>query len=447
MTKDLTVGSPLKLIITFAIPMIVGNLFQQLYNLVDSIVVGQFIGKNALAAVSSAYTVMVFVTSVIIGLCMGASVLFSQLFGAGELEKLKRAITTSFIFTLGVTVCMMAGTLIGIESIIRFMNIPPELYSDTKIYLQIIFIGLIFTFLYNAISSLLRALGDSKTPLYFLILAAILNIILDLIFVLVCDMGVKGVAIATLIAQGVAAVLCILYSIKKLSILHMTKQDMVFDRTLFGIIARYSILTSIQQSIMNFGILLVQGLVNSFGTVAMAAFGAAVKIDGFAYMPVQDFGNAFSTYVAQNKGAKEEGRIHEGIKCTVKLICIFCFIISVMVVLFAKELMLIFINPKEYKVLAIGIGYLRVIAPFYVLIGFLFMFYGLYRGLGTVKISIILTIISLGTRVILAYLLAAMPKIGLVGIWWAVPIGWALADVVGYRIYRRRRSILNFNKS
>lgn len=447
MTKDLTVGSPVKLITTFALPMIMGNLFQQMYNVVDTIVVGQFVGKNALASVSSAYTIMVFVTSIIIGLCMGASVLWAQLFGSGEFEKLKRAITTSFIFILGITLCMMLITLIGIEYIIQFMNIPYEIYSDTKSYLQIIFSGLMFTFLYNAIASLLRSLGDSKTPLYFLILSAILNIILDVVFVLIWDAGVRGVAFATFIAQGVAAILCLVYSYKNYEILHMTKRDLVFDRSLFDIIAKYSILTSIQQSIMNFGILLVQGLVNSFGTVAMAAFGAAVKIDGFAYMPVQDFGNAFATYVAQNKGAQKESRIHEGVRCVVKLIILFCLIISVLVFFFARELMLIFISPKEYEVIKIGIEYLRVIAPFYVLIGFLFMFYGFYRGLGVMKVSILLTIISLGTRVLLAYLLAAIPSIGLSGIWWAVPIGWALADATGYGLYKRRKRTLIFNKS
>lgn len=437
MMKDLTKGSPTKLIIAFAIPMIIGNLFQQLYNLVDSIVVGQFIGKNALASVSSAFTVMVFVTSIIIGLCMGASVVFSQLFGAGEIEKLKRAITTSFLFILGVTMCMIIGSLLGIEQIIRFMNIPEELYSDTKIYLEIIFVGLIFTFLYNGMSSLLRALGDSRTPLYFLVLSAILNIILDLVFVLQFGMGVMGVALATLIAQGVSALLCTIYSFKKLPILHMKWREVVFDKALFGRIAKYSVLTSVQQSIMNFGILLVQGLVNSFGTVAMAAFGAAVKIDSFAYMPVQDFGNAFSTYVAQNQGAGETKRIRQGVNCTVKMICLFCGIISCMVFLFAKELMQIFIKAEEIQVIAIGVGYLHVVTPFYVLIGFLFMFYGLYRGQGHIHLSIILTIISLGTRVVLAYTLANIPSIGLIGVWWAVPIGWAIADLVGYIMYKK----------
>ena len=439
MTKDLTKGEPTKLIISFAIPMIIGNLFQQLYNLVDSIVVGQFVGKNALASVSSAFTVMVFVTSIIIGLCMGASVVFSQFFGAGDIDKLKRAITTSFIFILGVTVCMMIGTLLGVKQIIQFMNIPQELYSDTKIYLEIIFIGLIFTFLYNGMSSLLRALGDSKTPLYFLALSALVNIVLDLVFVLQFNMGVKGVAVATLIAQAVAAILCTLYSFKKLPILHMKREEIVFDRVLFKSIAKYAVLTSIQQSIMNLGILLIQGLVNSFGTIAMAAFGAAVKIDAFAYMPVQDFGNAFATYVAQNKGAGETKRIKEGVKCTAKMIFVFCLIISCAVIVFAKPLMFIFVKPEEVEVIAIGIRYLQIIAPFYVLIGFLFMFYGLYRGLGRMNMSIILTIISLGTRVVLAYILASIPSIGLQGIWWAVPIGWALADLVGYGVY--------FNKS
>lgn len=438
MTKDLTQGAPTKLIISFAIPMIIGNLFQQLYNLVDSIVVGQFVGKNALAAVSSAFTVMVFVTSIIIGLCMGASIVFSQFFGAGDIDKLKRSITTSFIFILGVTVCMMIGTLLGVEQIIRFMNIPQELYSDTKIYLEIIFIGLIFTFLYNGMSSLLRALGDSKTPLYFLALSAIVNIVLDLVFVLQFGMGVKGVALATLIAQAVSAVLCTLYSFKKLPILHMKRQEIVFDKLLFRLIAKYAVLTSVQQSIMNLGILLIQGLVNSFGTIAMAAFGAAVKIDAFAYMPVQDFGNAFATYVAQNKGAGETKRIKDGVRSTAKMILVFCLIISCIVLLFAKQFMLIFIKPEEVEVMAIGVSYLRVIAPFYMLIGFLFMFYGLYRGLGRMNMSIILTIISLGTRVILAYLLAGIPQIGLLGIWWAVPIGWAIADLIGCGVYLKK---------
>lgn len=435
--KDLTNGKPAGLIISFAIPMIIGNLFQQLYNVVDSIVVGQFVGKNALAAVSSGFAVMVFVTSIIIGLCMGAAVVFSQFFGAGEIEQLKRAITTSFIFIFVVTLILMIGTLIGLDTIMRFMNIPNELYVETKSYLGIIFLGLIFVFLYNAMGSLLRALGDSKTPLYFLILSALINIVLDLVFVLVFNQGVQGVAWATLIAQGVAAVACAFYSFKKLTILHIPFKEIVFDKEIFKVTAKYAILTSVQQSIMNFGILMVQGLVNSFGASAMAAFGAAAKIDSFAYMPVQDFGNAFSTYVAQNEGANKRDRVFEGVRSVVKMICLFCIVISLLVILFSRQLMLIFIQPGEIEVIAIGVEYLRIVALFYVLVGFLFMYYGFYRGIGNVQMSIVLTVISLGTRVILAYALAAIPGIGLVGIWWAIPIGWALADGVGYIVYRK----------
>lgn len=391
--KDLTSGKPTGLIIAFAIPMIIGNLFQQMYNVVDSIIVGQFVGKNALAAVSSGFAV--------------------------------------------ITVVLMVGALVGLDVIMKFMNIPKALYVEAKNYLGIIFAGLFFVFLYNAMGSLLRALGDSKTPLYFLILSAVLNIVLDLVFVLGFNQGVQGVALATLIAQGVSALLCVIYSFKKLSILHMSLKEIVFDKEIFKITAKYAVLTSMQQSIMNFGILMVQGLVNSFGASAMAAFGVATKIDAFAYMPVQDFGNAFATYVAQNEGAGKRERVFEGVRCVVKMICLFCVVISLLVIIFSEQLMLIFIQPEEIEVIAIGVEYLRVVAMFYVLIGFLFMYYGFYRGIGNVQMSIVLTVISLGARVVLAYTLAAIPAIGLIGIWWAIPIGWTLADVIGYSVYRK----------
>lgn len=441
MAKDLTQGKPQRQIIAFAVPMIIGNLFQQFYNIVDSIIVGKFIGSNALAAVSSSFTIMVFITSIIIGLCMGSGVVFSQFYGAKDFEKVKSAIIMSFLFILGLTIILETSVLWGIDGIIKFMNIPLSLCDLTKDYLGIIFSGIIFVFLYNIMSSILRALGDSKTPLYFLILSAILNVILDLCFVLVWDKGVEGVAIATLIAQAISAILCALYSYKKLDVLHIRFSDIRFNRAIFKETSKYALLTCIQQSIMNLGIVLVQGLVNSFGAVAMAAFGVATKIDAFAYMPVQDFGNAFSTYVAQNKGAGNEKRIKEGTRCAIKMICGFCIVISFCVVIFAKPLMTIFIKKEEIEVINMGVTYLRTVAPFYILIGFLFMYYGLYRAIGSAGMSIVLTIISLGTRVVLAYILASIPGIGIVGIWWAIPIGWALADSVGYLVYTNKVKI------
>ncbi|STC78922.1 MATE efflux family protein [Clostridium botulinum] len=313
-TKDLTKGSPLKVILKFSLPMIVGNIFQQLYNVVDSIIVGKFIGTKALAAVGSSFAIMVFITSILLGLCMGTSIVFSQFFGGKKINKLKASISTSFIF-IGITSIVISGlSLIFVDEIILFMKIPKELFVDTRAYLNIIFSGIFFAFLYNWAAGLLRALGNSKIPLYFLILAAIINIVLDLVFVITFNMGVSGAALATVIAQVVSAILCIVYCIKKLEFLKFKLSEIKFDKEIFKLTASYSLLTSIQQSIMNFGILMIQGLVNSFGIAPMAAFAAAVKIDAFAYMPVQDFGNAFSTYIAQNKGAEKYERIKSGIK-------------------------------------------------------------------------------------------------------------------------------------
>lgn len=427
---DMTKGKPSKLILYFAFPMILGNIFQQVYNLVDTIVVGKFIGSNALAAVGSSFAIIVFITSIIIGLSMGVSVLLSQFYGAKELEKMKETIITATIVIGFVTIILMIVSLMFIDNILALFNMPQQLIEDSKSYLIIILVGLLFTYVYNLGTALLRAIGDSKRPLYFLIISSIINIFLDLIFVINLNLGVKGVALATIIAQGVSAILVVIYISKKVTFIKFTIKDIKLKKESFLLVIRYSVLTSIQQSIMNLGILIVQGLVNSFGVVVMAAFAAAVKIDSFAYMPVQDFGNAFSTYVAQNKGANLEERIIDGIKSAGKVIIIFSIITTSLILIFSKNLMLLFVNKGESEVIRIGVEYISIVAIFYFLIGFLFMFYGLFRGLGELKTSILLTIASLGTRVILAYILAEtilMEK----GIWFSVPIGWALADTIG----------------
>lgn len=266
---------------------------------------------------------------------------------------------------------------------------------------------------------------------YFLIISTVINIVLDYLFVVPMNMGIQGVAYATVIAQIFSAVGIVIYSVAKLPQVRINKKHMIFKKHMFSRIASFSLLASVQQSIMNFGILMIQGLVNSFGVNVMAAFAAGVKIESFAYMPMQDFGNAFSTFIAQNKGARNQERIKVGIKSTIKVIAIYSLIISALVMVFAGPLLKIFIDATEVQILDIGMGYVYVVAPFYILIGYLFMFYGLYRGLGKSGISIILTIASLGTRVILAYSLSAIASIGLVGIWWSIPIGWVLADLLG----------------
>lgn len=430
-SNNLIHGNETKAMLSFAIPMIIGNIFQQLYNVVDTIIVGKFISSNALAAVGSSFAVMVFLTSIILGLCMGSGAVFSYFYGANENDKLKNSLFTAFCFIGIITLVINISSIIFIDEILHFIQIPTEIYMDTKAYLLIIFYGITFTGIYNYFASVVRSLGNSIIPLIFLIISTIVNIVLDYIFVVPFDMGITGAAYATIIAQGFSAAGIMLYSIIKVPEIRLYRKHIYFNKAMLKMIANYSILSSVQQSIMNFGILMIQGLVNSFGVQVMAAFTAGTKIDSFAYMPVQDFGNAFSTFIAQNKGAKKQDRIRKGIRSAVKLITIYCIIITALILIFAKPLMRIFIDVQETEILRIGIQYLTVVSIFYCLIGYLFMFYGLFRGLGKNEVSIILTIISLGTRVVLAYILSSIPAIGIVGIWWAIPIGWGLADLVG----------------
>jgi len=421
--------------LAFALPMVLGNMLQQLYNIADTFIVGRFLGLEALAAVGSSFALMNFLMSVIIGLCMGAGAIFSMLRGAGETEELKRTVFLSFLFIGGVAVAINILVLALLEPILVLMQFPPEVLGLAREYLRIIFYGTLFTFLYNFLAAVLRSLGNSVVPLVFLAVSAVLNIALDLAFILVWDMGVAGAALATTLSQAVSAVCITVYGRWREPLLRLERRHMGLDWGRMGHIARYSVLTSVQQSIMNFGILMVQGLVNSFGTEVMAAFAAAVKIDAFAYRPVQDFGNAFSIFLSQNYGARKPERIRRGIRSAIGTAVVFCALVSAAVVVFAPQLMQIFVDPAETGTIAIGVEYLHIEGACYWGIGCLFLFYGLYRGVGRPGMSVVLTVISLGTRVALSYALAPNPAFGLHAIWWAIPIGWVLADATGLVYY------------
>lgn len=435
MQQDLTKGSITKSMLLFACPMILGNFLQQLYNIVDTLIVGQFLGANALAAVGASFALMTFLTSILLGLCMGSGVVFSMLFGAGKISELQNNTFISFVLTGTFAVVLEALVLLFIDPILKLLQIPSDIYAQTRSYLQIIFAGILFTFLYNFFSAFTRAIGNSVIPLCFLGVSTILNIVLDLLFIQTFHMGVSGAAWATIVSQGVSALYMILYCIRNIPYLRLSREHLYLNRRAASQIMQYSFLTCIQQSIMNFGILMIQGLVNSFGVTVMAAFAAAVKIDAFAYMPVQDFGNAFSTFISQNFGAGKKERIRSGIRSAIITSISFSILISVIVFVFAENLMLIFVKPQETEIISIGIQYLRIEGAFYCGIGCLFLLYGLYRGLGKPGISVVLTVISLGTRVALAYILSPIPSIGLPGIWWAIPIGWILADICGIGWY------------
>ena len=444
MENELTKGPVMQTMLRFAVPMILGDLLQQCYNIADTLIVGRYLGESALAAVGSAFSLMTFLTSIILGLAMGSGTVFSIRYGQKDEKGLKEGILASFALLASVTVILNILVFAGLDLIIWFLRTPEELVQMMRDYLAVIFAGLVGIFLYNFFASLLRSLGNSVVPLAFLAVSACLNIVLDLWFVTGLHRGVAGAAEATVIAQYVSGIGIAIYTFAKFPQLLRREQGVCLRKSRVKEITSFSALTCMQQSIMNLGILAVQGLVNSFGTTIMAAFAAAVKIDAFAYLPVQDFGNAFSIFTAQNYGAKKPERIKKGIRTAVLVSVSFSLLISLCVCLFAAPLMSLFIDASEDAVIAEGARYLRIEGAFYFMIGILFLLYGLYRALGRPGMSVVLTVVSLGTRVALAYALSAVPAFGVMGIWWSVPIGWFLADAlgIGYYVLRRKRLIL-----
>ncbi len=442
MEQELTHGPVMKTMLRFAVPMILGDLLQQCYNIADTLIVGRFLGENALAAVGSAFSLMTFLTSIILGLAMGSGTVFSIRFGQKDEKGLKEGILASFTLLGVISIFLNLLIFAGIDWIIWFLRTPDQLVNMMKDYLLVIFAGLIGVFLYNFFASLLRSLGNSVIPLAFLAVSAGLNILLDLWFVAGLNRGVAGAAEATVISQYISGIGIAVYTRFKFP--HLLRRDKNIRLRISRIkeITSFSGLTCMQQSIMNLGILAVQGLVNSFGTTIMASFAAAVKIDAFAYLPVQDFGNAFSIFIAQNFGAGKTDRIKKGIRSAVLTSVSFSLIISLAVFVFAEPLMSLFIDTGETAVISEGVRYLRIEGTFYALIGILFLLYGLYRALGKPGMSVVLTIMSLGTRVALAYALSALPFFGVTGIWWSVPIGWFLADLLGIGCYLAKQNKL-----
>lgn len=442
MHRDLTTGSITGTMLRFALPMIAGNLLQQFYNIADTLIVGRYLGVQALAAVGASYALMSFLTSILLGLCMGSGAVFSLRFGEKNERMLKSSMFVSFVLVAAVALVLNTAVFLFIDPIMYLLCVPVEIYGLMREYLWVIFFGISAVFLYNYFACLLRAVGNSFIPLVFLGISALLNVGLDLVFVLVFKWGVAGAGAATVVSQFVSGVGICLYTYLKMPEFRINRSHMKMDRKVLAEISGFSFLTCVQQSVMNFGILMVQGLVNSFGAVVMAAFAAAVKIDSFAYMPVQDFGNAFSTFIAQNYGAGRHDRVERGIKSAVTASVLFCLVISFIVCVFARELMLIFVQPQETEILAVGVQYLRIEGTFYCGIGCLFLLYGLYRAVRKPEMSVVLTVISLGNRVVLAYILSAIPAIGVVGIWVSVPIGWFLADCTGFVYYWMKRKVI-----
>ncbi len=429
---DMTRGAITPQIIHFTLPLIIGNFFVLTYNAADSIIVGRFIGANAMAALGAASPVINIMLFLIIGICLGMSVLMGNFFGKGDFVNLKKVISTSLItgglFTL---VIVILGFFFS-HSILSLMNTPSEIIDDATSYLQIIFVGLIFTFIYNIYASTLRSMGNSKVSLYFLGASAVLNVVLDLLFVAVWKQGIEGAALATVIAEGAAAVFCIFYVRIKIPFLKFKRNEFVFDGDLLRIIVGYSSVAAMQQITLHLGKFLVQGAVNPLGVFAIAAFNAVTRIDDFVMIVQQNIGHGITGFLAQNKGKGNFSRIRKGFMVGVKLEVIYSLVMMILIFVFAKELMVLFMGRGigESQVVEAGVQYLQVMAFLYLLPGLTNVIQGYFRGLGKMKITLNSTFVQIVVRVIAAYLIASY--FGVKGFALACLLGWIC--MLGYQI-------------
>ncbi len=429
--NDLTVGSPAKSMIRFAIPMILGNVVQQLYNMADSLVVGNYEGTAALSAVGIAGSVTFLYVALATGLSIGASVIISQYFGAREMGKMKAAISTSLIFAFVISAILTVVGVVLSPYVLEAMDTPGTAFTDANDYLKIYFYGTIFVFLYNAINSVFNALGESKLPLYFLIFSSLLNVGLDIWFVGPLGMGVAGAAIATTISQGVAMALSgvvLFFRLKKLNIQEEARR---FDWKILKITLRVGIPAVIQQSVVSVGFLLIQAAVNGFGAIAAAGYTAAGKIDNLAAIPFISMANAASTYTAQNIGANKPERVPKGVLAATITVVVIALVLTGALYLFGDTMVGWFVDMGEenaLEVIDVGMGYIHTVSLFYVVMAIQSLYTGVLRGAGDVPFQLASIMANFVVRVAAAFFLASLGEVHL--IWWSAPIGWFLGALV-----------------
>ncbi|TQX66614.1 MATE family efflux transporter, partial [Clostridioides difficile] len=430
----LTTGHEGKSIFFFAMPMLIGSLFQQLYNTADSIIVGRFIGKEAMAAVSGANPIMFLLVAALMGVSLGFSILVSQFYGSGDLKKVKATIDTTYILLfIGSILISILGIVFG-GPMLKLMNTPESVFAQSKLYLTIIFSGILFSAGYNSVSAILRGLGDSVTPLYFLIIATILNIVLDLTFIVVLRMGVEGVALATIMAQAVSFIISIIYLNKKHEVLKFKIKGIVYDNKIFKDGLRLGLPSGVQQMLFSIGNMALQFLVNSYGTSAMAAFGAGLRIENFISLPIMNLGSAVSTFVAQNIGAGENERVKKGIRESIKMTLVLAVTVIALILLFRENLIALFNTDKD--VIKIGSSYLFIIGPFFLFIGTSFVLSSAMKGAGDSMFALISSIVSLWLgRLPASYMLSKF--FGTDGIWMGIPFGWTLGLIVTVIYYKK----------
>ncbi len=431
---DMTIGNPFKILWTFSLPMLLSSLFQQLYNIVDSIVAGKFIGVNALAAVGTSYPITALFIAVAVGSSMGCSVVVAQIFGSKKYTTMKSAISTAIISLTSLSIILTILGSIFCKPLMRLLHTPENIFSDSALYLQIYISGIIFLFLYNTATAIFNGLGDSKTPLYLLIFSSIFNIILDLVFVITFKMGVSGVALATFIAQGLSSILAIVCLIMRLRKIEVTEKYPYFSSYILKRISRIAIPSIMQQSFISVGQICVQGLVNSYGAIVVAGYSAAFRVHTIALTSMSTMSSALSSFTAQNIGAKKISRVREGYKAAVAITLSICGGILILFLILAPKLIGLFVDSSEsIDVINVGTEFLRTLAPFYLVVGLKMVCDGVLRGAGAMKDFMFATFSDLILRVALSFILASI--IGYSGIWWAFPLGWIIGTALSVYFY------------
>lgn len=426
---------PLKALLLFAFPMIIGNLFQQFYTMVDSVVVGRFVSENALAAVGASYSLTNVFISIAIGGGVGASVLVSRYFGARDYRRMKTSVSTALISFLVVSLALGGlGLLLG-DQIMEALNTPENIMEDAVTYLNIYFMGLPFLFMYNVLSAMFNALGKSRIPLYLLIFSSVFNVVLDLIMVCSFHMGVAGVAWATLIAQGISAVMAFLIFIREMRSYQSGEEIRWFDRREFGSMCRIALPSILQQSTVSIGMMLVQSVVNSFGAQMLAGYSAGMRIESICIVPMAAMGNVMSSFTAQNLGAKQQERVVKGYHTAYGIVFGFGILICVILEIFYRPLILMFLG-EEGTALALntGMSYMRFIGFFFSFIGLKMITDGLLRGAGDMKMFTVANLVNLGIRVVVAVTMA--PRFGIAFVWYAVPMGWLANYLISFARYK-----------
>jgi putative MATE family efflux protein len=423
---DMTKGKVFIPLITFTIPLILGNLFQLTYNAADSVIVGKFVGEDALAAVGTSTPIMNLAILFISGMCMGASVLMSSWYGAKDFDTLKRQISTTMIAGCIFSVCFSILMLFIAKPVLYLIQVPEDVIPAAAVYLRIIYLGLIFTFIYNFLANTLRALGDSKTPLYFLIISAMLNIFGDIVLVAVLRLGVWGSAVSTIASEAVCCILCFVYIRFRVPMLNMGKDWFVFDRELIGKTVSYGSTSAMQQVCLQIGKILIQTMVNTQGVSVIAAFTAVNRVDDFAYTPQQNIGHAMTTFIAQNKGAGKTDRIKKGFKSGIIIELVYSFFLCVIIYTAAPRIMQLFAENEDANVISLGVGYLHLIAFMYFLPALTNGVQGFFRGMGDMKVTLVSTFMNMFGRVLAMFVMLKGFKMGFASLAWANMAGWIL---------------------